>query len=136
MGAVDLNFNGWGKKQTHKNDAKVARFVSDKASAVYLKSDLVGEGGGLEVDGHGTAIVTESCLVNQNRNPKLDKADCERELKKRLGVRTIIWLPGVRGKDITDGHTDFYARFAGRGTVLAGLNRTPGRSITKSPAST
>lgn len=121
LGAVDLNFNGWGKKQAHKNDAKISRFVAEKASATHLKSELVGEGGGIEVDGHGTAIITESCFVNKNRNPKLDRADCEKELKKLLGLRSIIWLPGIRGKDITDGHTDFYARFAGRGKVLAGL---------------
>ena len=42
-------------------------------------------------------------------------------MKKLLGIRKVIWLPGVRGQDITDGHTDFYARFTGRGTVVAGL---------------
>jgi len=121
LGAVDLNFNGWGTKQAHKNDAKVARFVAEKSGAAYMKSVLVGEGGGIEVDGHGTAILTESCFINKNRNPKLDNAECEQELKNLLGLRAIIWLPGVRGKDITDGHTDFYARFAGSGTILAGL---------------
>ena len=120
-GAVDLNFNGWGKKQAHLNDATVAKLVAETASATYLKSELVGEGGGIEVDGHGTAIVTESCFLNENRNPKLEKADCEKSLKQLLGLRKIIWLPGIRGKDITDGHTDFYARFDGRGNVVAGL---------------
>jgi agmatine deiminase len=121
LGAVDLNFNGWGKKQAHTNDAKVARFVAAKAGATRLTTTLVGEGGGIEVDGAGTAIITESCFVNKNRNPGATQADCELELKKLLGLRKIIWLPGVRGKDITDGHTDFYARFAKPGSVVAGL---------------
>lgn len=121
LGTVDLNFNGWGEKQTHKHDAKVAKFVAEQARATYQNAELVGEGGGIEVDGHGTAIITESCFLNENRNPRMDKAACETELKKRLGVRKIVWLPGVRDKDITDGHTDFYARFASRGVVLAGL---------------
>ena len=125
LGAVDLNFNGWGKKQAHTNDAKVARFVTEKTSATYLKSDLVGEGGGIEVDGHGTAIITESCFLNKNRNPRLEKAACEKTLKKLLGLRTIIWLPGIRDQDITDGHTDFYARFASPSTVVAGLESDP-----------
>jgi agmatine deiminase len=121
LGAVDLNFNGWGKKQAHANDAKVARFVAEKAGATRLTTTLVGEGGGIEVDGAGTAIITESCMVNKNRNPGVTKDACEQELKKLLGLRKIIWLPGVRGKDITDGHTDFYARFAKPGAVVAGV---------------
>jgi agmatine deiminase len=121
LGAVDLNFNGWGKKQPHKNDARVACFVGDKAGATHLPTTLVGEGGGIEADGAGTAILTESCFINKNRNPGLAKTDCEKELMRILGLRSIIWLPGIRGKDITDGHTDFYVRFARQGSVVAGL---------------
>lgn len=121
LGAVDLNFNGWGDKQAHKSDSKVARFVAEKAGATRLTTTLVGEGGGIEVDGAGTAIITESCLMNRNRNPQMRRIECERELKKLLGLRSVIWLPGVQGKDITDGHTDFYARFAKPGSVVAGV---------------
>jgi len=60
-----------------------------------------------------------------NRNPGLSKAQCEAELSHLLGLRKIIWLPGVAGKDITDGHTDFYARFASPGVVVAGLDPDP-----------
>lgn len=121
LGGVDLNFNGWGEKQDFDDDAAVAGLVATEAKAVHLKTDLVGEGGGIEVDGEGTAIVTESCFVNANRNPEWSKADVEAELKALLGLTKVIWLPGVRGKDITDGHTDFYARFASTGVVVAGL---------------
>jgi agmatine deiminase len=121
LGAVDLNFNGWGKKQFCDKDAAVAQFIAQQAGAEYITSKLVGEGGGIEVDGRGTAIITESCIINRNRNPGLSKADCEKLLKTLLGLRKIIWLPGIRGKDITDGHTDWYARFARPGVVVAGL---------------
>ncbi|MEM6690952.1 MAG: agmatine deiminase family protein, partial [Planctomycetota bacterium] len=121
LGAVDLNFNGWGNKQAHDRDATVAGFVADQARATYLASDIVGEGGGLEVDGEGTAIITESCFVNDNRNPAMKREDIENELRYLLGLHKIIWLPGIRNNDITDGHTDFYARFARPGVVVAGL---------------
>lgn len=123
--SVGLNFNGWGNKQNHDLDAKVASFVSQTASVTLKKSKLVLEGGGIEVDGRGTAIITESCVLNDNRNPGVSKTDCETELKELLGLRKIIWLPGVRGKDITDGHTDFYARFARPGAVVAGYDADP-----------
>ena len=89
------------------------------------QSGLVLEGGGIEVDGHGTAIITESCVLNKNRNPGVSKAQCELELKRLLGLEKILWLPGVKGKDITDGHTDFYARFARPGVVIAGYDPDP-----------
>lgn len=125
LGAVDLNFNGWGRKQRHERDAQVARLVAGQAGATYLAAELVGEGGGIEVDGEGTAIVTESCFISRNRNPGLSRADCEVRLRRALGLDKIIWLPGVRGRDITDGHTDFYARFARPGVVVAGLESDP-----------
>ncbi len=125
LGAVGFNFNGWGNKQEHEQDAQVAAFVARRAGADLLETRLVLEGGGIEVDGEGTAIVTQSCILNANRNPGLNKAQCEAELSRLLGVRKIIWLPGVAGKDITDGHTDFYARFASPGVVVAGFDPDP-----------
>ncbi len=125
LGAVDLNFNGWGGKQEHGRDSQVASFVARRSGAAYLQSEVVGEGGGIEVDGHGTAIITESCYVNANRNPDFPRADLEAELKQQLGLRKIIWLPGIAGKDITDGHTDFYARFVKPGVVVAALDPDP-----------
>ena len=123
--AIDFNFNGWGEKQEHARDAKVARFVAKRAGVSVLDSDLILEGGGIEVDGHGTAIISESCVLIANRNPGISKSRCEAELKELLGLKKIIWLPGIKGRDITDGHTDFYARFAGAGVVLAGYDPDP-----------
>lgn len=124
-GLVDFNFNGWGGKQQSGNDTQVADTLSYETYATYIASQLVGEGGGIEVDGHGTAIMTESCWVNSNRNPGMSKAQIEAELKANLGLRKIIWLPGIKGKDITDAHVDFYARFASKGVVVANLDNNP-----------
>ncbi|WP_026227343.1 agmatine deiminase family protein [Hoeflea sp. 108] len=124
-GAIGFNFNGWGDKQAHEYDAEVAGFVAGKAGATFIETKLVLEGGGIEVDGEGTAIITESCVLNANRNPGVSKAQCEAELFRLLGLQKIIWLPGIAGKDITDGHTDFYARFTSPGVVVAGLDPDP-----------
>lgn len=125
LGAVDFNFDGWGNKQRHGKDAQVAKQVAHREEARYQRSELVGEGGGIEVDGHGTGIMTESSWINANRNPGWSKAEVEQELKDRLGLRKIIWLPGIKGKDITDAHVDFYARFVKPGVVIANLDSAP-----------
>lgn len=125
MAAVDFNFNGWGNKQAYQRDAKVAGFVGQYSKTKMLETRLTLEGGGIEVDGEGTAIITESCVLNANRNPMLSKAQCEAGLKRLLGVSKIIWLPGIAGRDITDGHTDFYARFTSPGVVVAGFDADP-----------
>ncbi|MFS2092677.1 agmatine/peptidylarginine deiminase [Pseudomonas sp. Pseusp11] len=125
LGAVDFNFNGWGNKQRHAEDAQLAALVARTVDARHMRSELVGEGGGIEVDGHGTGIMTESSWINSNRNPDWSKAEVEQELKARLGLRKIIWLPGIKGKDITDAHVDFYARFVKPGVVIANLDNDP-----------
>ncbi|MFM9801459.1 agmatine/peptidylarginine deiminase [Aeromonas dhakensis] len=125
LGLVDFNFNGWGDKQEHEQDAGVAELISQQASARYLRSKLTGEGGGIEVDGKGTAILTESCWLNNNRNRGVSKAQLEAELKANLGLRKIIWLPGIKGRDITDAHVDFYARFVRPGVVVVNLDNDP-----------
>lgn len=126
LAAVDFNFNGWGRKQKHAQDARVAAFVAKQAKAPRQRARLVMEGGCIEVDGEGTAIITESCTLNRNRNPGMSKAQFEDRLMPLIGLDKIIWLPGIKGRDITDGHTDFYARFARPGVVVAGLEQDPG----------
>lgn len=116
--AIDFNFNGWGNKQDHELDAQVAGFIAQQSGAIAEESSLVLEGGCFEVDGEGTAIMTRSCIVNDNRNPGVSEQAIEGELKELLGLKKIIWLDGIKGKDITDGHTDFYARFIKPGQVL------------------
>lgn len=118
LSAMDFNFNGWGNKQAHARDTRLAGWIAEWVGAPRIQSRLVLEGGGLEVDGEGTAIIKESCVLNPNRNPGVDSRTVERELRSRLGVAKVIWLPGPAGGDITDAHTDFYARFAGAGRVV------------------
>ncbi|MCO7224258.1 agmatine/peptidylarginine deiminase [Pleionea sp. CnH1-48] len=123
--AADLNFNGWGEKQAYQHDAKVAAQIASLSEVERLTTSLVLEGGCIEVDGEGTAIITESCVLNKNRNPGVSKAEFEARLMPLLGLDKIIWLPGMRGRDITDGHTDFYARFVRPGVVAAGYDPDP-----------
>ncbi|AKE10410.1 agmatine deiminase family protein [Serratia liquefaciens] len=126
LAAVDFNFNGWGNKQRHGKDAQLAAFQARHFGVNPLRrSALTGEGGGIEVDGHGTGIMTESSWINRNRNPGWSRERVEQELKAMLGLRKIIWLPGIKGKDITDAHVDFYARFVSPGVVIANLDSDP-----------
>jgi agmatine deiminase len=118
---VDFHFNGWGNKQIHKNDQWVAAKVLEKYEITCVSSPLVGEGGALETDGEGTLLVTESSLVNKNRNPGKTRDQIEQELKDTLGVTKVIWFKGVKGEDITDAHVDAIVRFTSPGVVV--INR-------------
>ncbi|MEU6082619.1 agmatine deiminase family protein [Streptomyces sp. NPDC047108] len=123
VSGIDFHFNGWGGKQEHERDARVARRALGRHRVPRTSAGITAEGGALEVDGAGTLLVTESSLVNDNRNPGLSRAEIERHLKDLLGVSEVIWLKGVRGRDITDYHVDALARFAEPGVVL--LSRPP-----------
>ncbi|MFE2992231.1 agmatine/peptidylarginine deiminase [Streptomyces sp. NPDC059262] len=132
-GALDtfgLNFNAWGENATsfygipasaYDKDRTVAQQVAAYAGASFAKADVVGEGGGVEYDGDGTLMVTESCWVNDNRNPGKTRDQIEAELLARFGASKMIWLPGVTGKDVTDGHIDGTARYIKPGVVMVQL---------------
>ncbi|MFF2277528.1 agmatine deiminase family protein [Agromyces sp. NPDC058126] len=115
---VDFNFNGWGDKQFHDHDAGVAAAVLAEFEIPRIVASLVAEGGSLETDGQGTLLVTESSIVNDNRNPGLSRDDIEAELIELLGMRKVIWFDGVYGEDITDAHVDSLVRFVAPGVVL------------------
>lgn len=127
--AFGLNFNGWGDKQIHGNDRHVAERVADYAEVEFTKATVVGEGGGIEYDGDGTLIATESCWVNPNRNPGMAREEIEAELLSWFGARKLIWLPGVAGRDITDGHVDGTSRFVRPGVVMVQLPPPPRTDI-------
>ena len=79
------------------------------------------EGGSIETNGRDTLLTTESCLLNPNRNPTLDRAAIEKKLREKLGVRKILWLgDGIEGDD-TDGHVDDITRFIGPSTVITAV---------------
>ncbi|MER7988850.1 agmatine deiminase family protein [Streptomyces noursei] len=115
---VDLNFSGWGNKQEHRNDARVGRLLLDEYDLPRAKAPLVAEGGSFETDGEGTLLITESSVVNKNRNPGQSRDQIEADIKSSLGIEKVLWLAGVRGKDITDAHVDSIARYTAPGVVL------------------
>ena len=118
LGGVDSDFNCWGYKINYELDDKVARFMIDSSKAKYFKNNMVLEGGSIHVDGEGTLITTEQCLLHENRNPNLSKEDIENNLKDNFGVKKIIWLK--HGTDEgTNGHIDNVACFVKPGTVMA-----------------
>ncbi len=112
LGAGRVRFNGWGDKQVHDGDAQLAATVAELLGIELVDSGIVGEGGGLEVDGAGTVLAAESSWVNDNRNPGLDRDEIEGALLELLGGDRFIWVDGLAGQDITDGHIDTLARFA------------------------
>lgn len=116
-----IQFNGWGGKQVHARDGQIARRVADRLGLPYLTTDLRGEAGGAEQDGHGLLMAHESSWVNDNRNPGQDRDRIERALLDAYGAKRLIWSPGVWGEDITDYHIDSLARFTGPGRVLINL---------------
>lgn len=116
--AVDYNFNGWGNKYPTGTSNSLARIIAARRNIPVVPSSLVTEGGSLEVDGDGTLLITESSVIIDNRNPGQNKTQMEQELRRTLGAEKIIWLPGRRNLDITDGHVDGLVRFVAPGKVL------------------
>ncbi|MFF0739284.1 agmatine/peptidylarginine deiminase [Streptomyces sp. NPDC004111] len=115
---VDFNFNGWGNKQEHTNDGRVGRKLLAKYGIPREQAPLVAEGGSFETDGEGTLLITESSIVNDNRNRGKTRDEIEDELLETLGLQKVVWLAGVRGQDITDAHVDSLVRFTAPGVVL------------------
>jgi agmatine/peptidylarginine deiminase len=118
---LDFTFNGWGGKfPAQRDNALTGRLITAGAwSAPVETVDFVLEGGGIEVDGEGSLLTTERCLLAPTRNPKLDRAGIEQVLKDRLGVSRILWLKhGDLLGDDTDGHIDTIARYADAHTIV------------------
>lgn len=119
---VDFVFNSWGEKfLPYDEDARFAERMCDALGIPRIDaSPFVLEGGSVTVDGTGTLVTTEQCLLNPNRNPELSRAEIERELRRWLGVERIVWLPnGILEDDDTDGHVDNVAAFVGPGRAVA-----------------
>jgi agmatine deiminase len=119
---IDWPFNAWGGKDgglysSWDLDDHVARKVLEIEAVARYRAPMINEGGALHVDGEGTALVTEECLLNRNRNPRLSRAQIERHLKDYLGVTCIVWLGRGVFNDETDGHVDNLACFIRPGEV-------------------
>lgn len=126
LAGADFRFNAWGGKYAgYENDNLVAGRVLEAAGAGRFASSLVAEGGGITVDGEGTVITTESCFPNANRNADWSRAEIEAELKRALGARKVIWIPGNPDERETDGHVDGIAAFVRPGVVLVEVTDDP-----------
>jgi agmatine deiminase len=120
---VDWRFNAWGGLQgglyfPWDRDELVARKVLELERTERYRAPIVLEGGSIHVDGEGTVITTEECLLNPNRNPGLSRERIERLLCEYLGAERIVWLGRGVYNDETDGHIDNLACFARPGVVL------------------
>jgi len=126
VAAVDWGYNAWGGKYPpFDRDDAVPPQVAALLGLRVFHPGIVMEGGSLDVNGRGTLLTTESCLLNPNRNPTLDRAAIEGYLRDYLGVRHVIWLgDGIAGDD-TDGHVDDITRFVAADTIVTVVEDDP-----------
>ncbi|MBX3027599.1 agmatine deiminase family protein [bacterium] len=126
LALVDWRYNAWGGKYPPwENDDRVPRAVAELLDAPRFEPDLVLEGGSIDVDGAGTLLTTEQCLLNPNRNPGRSRAEIEQALCDYLGARRVLWLgDGILGDD-TDGHVDDLTRFVAPATVVTAVEEDP-----------
>ncbi|HWQ71340.1 MAG TPA: agmatine deiminase family protein [Desulfitobacteriaceae bacterium] len=123
---VNWRFNAWGGKYAPWNlDDQVACLILRHLGLQQFDAPLVMEGGSFHVDGEGTLITTEECLLNPNRNPGLSKARIESELRNFLNIKKVIWLKNGISGDETDGHVDNIACFAAPGKILLQVCNDP-----------
>jgi agmatine deiminase len=116
---VHFGFNAWGEKfPGFDRDAAVGGLLAERLGDV-VTAPLVLEGGSIVVDGAGTLLTTEQCLLHPNRNPGLTREEIERHLRDYLGVQRVVWLgQGLVEDRDTDGHVDLIAAFVEPGRVL------------------
>jgi agmatine deiminase len=120
---VDWRFNAWGGLEgglyfPWDRDDRAAQKVLETERADRYRAPIVLEGGSIHVDGEGTVMATEECLLNHNRNPELTREQIEQTLFDYLGAEKMIWIGRGVYNDETDGHVDNLACFARPGVVL------------------
>jgi agmatine deiminase len=128
--ALHFQFNGWAKYPNYKLDEKVGERMAKAAGARVVhpairKHRVVLEGGSIDVNGCGTLLTTEECLLSttQQRNPSMDRAAYEQLFADYFGVQSVIWLDsGIAGDD-THGHVDDISRFVAPDTVVTMIER-------------
>jgi agmatine deiminase len=124
---VHFGFNGWGKKyEPYDQDAALPALLAHHFGVPRYEAPMVLEGGSFFVDGEGTLITTEQCLLNANRNPQLTRDEIEGNLREYLGVSEIVWLGmgEVADRD-TDGHIDGIAQYVAPGRVILRVPADP-----------
>lgn len=124
VAAVDWVFNGWGGQDWARwdRDSKVGALIAEIAAVSLVSSPLVNEGGGIQVDGQGTVLVTDTVQLDPGRNPGLSRSDVEAELARTIGATEVVWLPRGLTRDSqrfgTRGHVDIVAAFTAPGRLL------------------
>jgi agmatine deiminase len=123
---VDFRYNAWGGKYPpfDLDDAATAR-INQTLGMQRFEPGIILEGGSIDVNGQGTLLTTETCLLNPNRNPQLTREQIEQYLADYLGIRKVIWLGGDLAGDDTDGHIDQLARFVNETTIVAAIEEDP-----------
>jgi agmatine deiminase len=123
---VDWDYNAWGGKYPpFDRDDVIPTRIGEHFGIQVFHPGLVMEGGSLDVNGEGTLLTTESCLLNPNRNPDRSREEIEQALKDYLGVTNVLWLgDGIEGDD-TDGHVDDLTRFTDPRTVVTVVEEDP-----------
>jgi agmatine deiminase len=123
---IDWGYNAWGGKYPpYDLDDVVPTRIAEEMGEALFTPGIVMEGGSLEVNGRGTLLTTESCLLHPNRNPHLAREQIEEYLRAYLGVSHILWLgDGIVGDD-TDGHIDDLTRFVAPETVVTAVEEDP-----------
>jgi agmatine deiminase len=126
LAAINWGYNAWGGKYPpYDLDDALPPKMADALGVPCFETDMILEGGSIEVNGAGLLLTTEECLLNPNRNPDLSKADIEQRLRRMLGVKQIIWLGGDLAGDDTDGHIDNLTRFVSEDTVVTIVEDDP-----------
>ena len=129
VAAVDWVFNGWGAQDWAQwdLDEKIGRFVAETAGAPVISSALVNEGGGIQVDGEGTVLLTDTVQLDPGRNPTLTRKDVEAEMARTIGATHAVWLPRGLTRDSerfgTRGHVDIVAAITSPGRLLLHTQR-------------
>ena len=126
LAVVDWDYNAWGNKYPPFDlDEVVPTRVAQTLGLPVFYPEMVLEGGAIEVNGAGACLTTESCLLNPNRNPQLERTQVEQRLRDFLGVQEVLWLGQGTEGDQTDGHIDNLVRFVSETTVLAIVEKDP-----------
>ncbi|NYT20698.1 MAG: agmatine deiminase family protein [Methanomicrobiales archaeon] len=126
LAMVNWRFNAWGNKYPELlYDDCIPSMMNRELGIRCFSPGVVLEGGSIDVNGKGTVMTTEQCLLNANRNPGLGRAEIEAVLREYLGCSRVIWLSkGIAGDD-TDGHVDDIARFVNERTVVCAVEENP-----------
>lgn len=130
---VSFEFNAWGERwHPYDSDDALPERLADHFGVPIFRAPMVLEGGSFFVDGEGTALTTEQCLLNPNRNPQMTRGQIEQGLRDYLGVRTVVWLPVGQSLDVgpegTDGHIDGIAQYVAPGRIVLEAPSSPDAS--------